>query len=78
MSKRRAGGYIDRQELSRAVRANRRMTELVLQALREGESWSVQRWLLQLSEMGVSLSEQRDALATMEQIRGGGLDGTCA
>jgi len=59
------GGYIDRTHLSRAVRANREMTEIGLLLVDRCPP----RMLPLMGRLGLVLATQRDALAEMERIR---------
>ena len=65
----KASGYIDAEALHRAVEANRRLVELTEMLIADVDGMSRLRRSILLQQFGLSLAQQRDALATMEEIR---------
>jgi len=68
MSRRRPGGYIDREQLALAVDINEDLAQLIPDALR-GLRAMPTSIALQFQRIGFELARQRAALAAMERIR---------
>jgi len=68
MTERKVGGYIWRQELARAVRANRLARRALKQVLEDEPHGVALMWLL--ANVAQYLGDERDALAELQQIRG--------
>lgn len=65
--KRRPRGYIDNQELARALQANRRARDIVRRILHEQPGRGLLYQLL--AELAHALGEELDALTNMDQLR---------
>ena len=71
-SPRKPGGYIDRAELNRAMRANKRARKLLKDLLRQADERRGGGWIYPvLARLAQELSEALEALTEMERIRGG-------
>lgn len=66
MTERKVSGYIWRQELARAIRANRQAREALKQVLEDEPHGVALMWLL--AQVAQRLGEERDALAELQQI----------
>lgn len=67
MTRRRVGGYIDRQEMAIIRRTNREMIEIAKRLVIEPTLSA--RMAQLLSRLTVELAEQGKAISEMEQIR---------
>lgn len=68
---RKVAGYIDRQELNRAIRANKAARRLLRQLLEQAEARRGSGWLYPvLAQLAQELAEALEALTEMERIRG--------
>jgi len=65
---RKVGGYVDRQELNRAMRANKAARRVVSRILNERPGPA--RLSLLLAELAQHLAIELEALMEMERIRG--------